>query len=89
MHSNRSAQKLMRSPNQTFEVAENMAKPKHKPSLPFPPAADTLHRKGTWLWIPLRKEWRDVTTKPEEVVRQHFLRTEVEHYGYLKQHQAE
>lgn len=59
-----------------------MAKPKHKPSLPFPAAADTLHREGTWLWIPLRKEWRDVTTKPEELVRQHFLRTVVEHYGY-------
>lgn len=59
-----------------------MAKPKHKPSLPFPATADTLHREGNWLWIPLRKEWRDVSTKPEEVVRQRFLRALVEHYGY-------
>ena len=57
-------------------------KPTHKPSLPFSPAADTLHQEGNWLWIPLRKEWRDVTTKPEEIVRQKFIRTLVEHYGY-------
>lgn len=57
-------------------------KPTHKPSLPFPTAADTLHQEGNWLWIPLRKEWRDVTTKPEEIVRQKFIRTLVEHYGY-------
>lgn len=30
----------------------------------------------------MRKEWRDVTTKPEEIVRQKFIRTLVEHYGY-------
>lgn len=57
-------------------------KPTQQPSLPFPPAADTLHQEGNWLWIPLRKEWRDVTTKPEEIVRQKFIRTLVEHYGY-------
>lgn len=56
-------------------------KPTHKPSLPFPPAAGTLHQEGNWHWIPLRKEWRDV--KPEEVVRQKFIRTLVEHYGYV------
>jgi type I restriction enzyme M protein len=32
--------------------------------------------------IPLRKEWRDVTNKPEEIVRQKFIRALVEHYGY-------
>lgn len=57
-------------------------KPKHQPSLPFPPIADVLHQEGDWLWIPLRKEWREVTTKPEEIVRQRFIRTLVEHYGY-------
>lgn len=57
-------------------------KPTHQPSLPFPTAADALHQEGSWLWIPLRKEWRDVTTKPEEIVRQKFIRTLVEHYGY-------
>lgn len=60
-------------------------KPTAPPSTNFPaaPAApDALHRVGDWLWIPLRKEWRDVTTKPEEVVRQRFIRVLVEHYGY-------
>src|SRR5690606_38056834 len=40
------------------------------------------HQEGNWMWIPLRKEWRDVTNKPEEIVRQKFIRTLVEHYGY-------
>lgn len=57
-------------------------KPTHQPSLPFPMTPDALHMEGHWLWIPLRKEWRDVTTKPEEIVRQKFIRTLVEHYGY-------
>lgn len=57
-------------------------KPTHQPGMPFPPAVDSLHQEGHWLWIPLRKEWRDVTTKPEEMVRQTFLRALVEHYGY-------
>ncbi|MDR3352861.1 MAG: N-6 DNA methylase [Zoogloeaceae bacterium] len=57
-------------------------KPAHPPSLPFPSASDALHQENRWLWIPLRREWRDVSTKPEEVVRQKFIRTLVEHYGY-------
>lgn len=57
-------------------------KPTHQPSLPFPPTPDALHQEGHWLWIPLRKEWRDVSAKPEEIVRQKFVRTLVEHYGY-------
>ncbi len=57
-------------------------KPAHPPSLPFLPAPDALHQEGHWLWIPLRKEWRDVSVKPEEIVRQKFIRTLVEHYGY-------
>jgi len=58
-------------------------KPKHKPSQPFPPEAGSLHQEGPWLWIPLRQEWRDITKKPEEIVRQKFIRTLVEHYGYV------
>lgn len=57
-------------------------KPTHQPSLPFPSTPDALHQEGHWLWIPLRKEWRDVSAKPEEIVRQKFVRTLVEHYGY-------
>ena len=57
-------------------------KPTHQPSLPFPPTLDALHEEGHWLWIPLRKEWREVSAKPEEIVRQKFIRTLVEHYGY-------
>ncbi|MBA3598868.1 MAG: N-6 DNA methylase [Methylibium sp.] len=57
-------------------------KPAAAPGKPFPAENDALHRSGEWLWIPLRKEWRDVTTKPEEVVRQGFIRALVDHYGY-------
>lgn len=57
-------------------------KPKTKPSTPFPMAAASLHRENNWLWIPLREEWRDVTAKPEEIVRQNFIRHLVDHYGY-------
>lgn len=92
----KAAQYLCRPPNllaalwplldRRARVIENrlMAKTKkatHKPSLPFPSAADAFHQGGNWLWIPLRKELRDITTKPEEV-RQRFIRTLVEHYGY-------
>ena len=64
-------------------------KPTHRPSLPFPPAADELHQDGNWLWIPLGKEWRDVTNKPEEIVRQKFIRALVEHYGYSLEQMAQ
>jgi type I restriction enzyme M protein len=57
-------------------------KPTHQPSLPFPLTPDELCQKGNWLWVPLRKEWRDVSAKPEEIVRQKFIRILVEHYGY-------
>ena len=56
--------------------------PKHQPSQPFPAIPEGLHQEACWLWIPLRKEWRDVSAKPEEIVRQKFIRTLVEHYGY-------
>lgn len=56
-------------------------KPK-APATPFPKEADTLHREGDWVWIPLKGEWRSATAKPEEIVRQHFIRILVENYGY-------
>lgn len=62
-------------------MASKTKKPGVAPSTSFPVAPDTLHQVGNWLWIPLRKEWRDVTTKPEEVVRQKFIRVLVEHYA--------
>lgn len=43
---------------------------------------DSLHQQGDWLWIPLREEWRDVANKPEEIVRQRFIRILVEHFDY-------
>lgn len=57
-------------------------KPIYRPATPFPVSIDRLYQEGSWLWIPLRGEWRDVTAKPEEIVRQRFIRTLVEHYGY-------
>lgn len=63
-------------------MATKSKKPTAAPATPFPAAHDALHQAGHWLWIPLRQEWRDVTSKPEEVVRQKFIRILVEHYGY-------
>lgn len=63
-------------------MATKTKKPTAAPATPFPATPDALHQVGNWLWIPLRKEWRDVTTKPEEVVRQKFVRVLAEHYGY-------
>jgi type I restriction enzyme M protein len=63
-------------------MATKTKKPTAAPATQFPPAHDALHQIGNWLWIPLRKEWRDVTTKPEEVVRQKFIRVLVDHYAY-------
>lgn len=57
-------------------------KPKNKPSTPFPTDTEKLHQEDNWLWIPLRGEWRDVSAKPEEIVRQKFIRHLCDHYGY-------
>jgi type I restriction enzyme M protein len=59
-----------------------MAKPKSPPAEPFPTDPAGLHLQGEWLWIPLRGEWRNVSAKPEELVRQHFIRHLCENYGY-------
>lgn len=58
------------------------SKPKNPPASPFPADPDALHRQGDWLWIPLKQIWRDVSAKPEEIVRQQFIRRLVEDYGY-------
>jgi type I restriction enzyme M protein len=68
--------------NERNDKMTKTKKPTHTPSQPFPSAADALHQEYNWLWIPLRNEWRDVNQKPEEIVRQKFIRTLVEHYGY-------
>ncbi len=57
-------------------------KPKDIPTTPFPADSEKLHKQGDWLWIPLRSEWRDISAKPEEVVRQRFIRHLVDNYGY-------
>ncbi len=56
--------------------------PQPAPATAFPEAPDTLHEQNSHLWIPLRGEWRDVTDKPEEKVRQRFIRHLHDHYGY-------
>ena len=58
-------------------------RPKDRPGTPFPTMADALHQQGDWLWIPLRQEWRAVSAKkPEEVVRQQFIRFLVDDLAY-------
>lgn len=57
-------------------------KPKNIPIKPWPDDEGTLHRSGDWVWIPLKGEWRDCAGKPEELVRQRFIRHLHEHFGY-------
>lgn len=57
-------------------------KPKAAPATPWPAAPDAIHQEGTWIWLPLKGEWRDSTGKPEELVRQKFIRHLCENYGY-------
>lgn len=64
-----------------WEIRRMAAKLKPPPT-PFPADPDKLHQEGDWLWIPLKQEWRDVSAKPEERVRQRFIRRLVEAYGY-------
>ena len=64
-------------------------KPKAAPATPFPAAPETLHREGDRLWTPLRQEWRDVAGKPEEIVRQHFIRCLCDEYGYTLEQMAQ
>ena len=60
----------------------NGKNPQSAPATPFPAASNELHEQDGRVWIPLCDEWRDVTSKPEEVVRQHFIRHLHDHHGY-------
>lgn len=73
---------LSRAQSSESNMSTQAKKPTATPVTPFPTGQDALHQIGKWLWIPLRKEWRDVGSKPEELVRQKFIRVLVEHYGY-------
>ncbi|GLS13527.1 N-6 DNA methylase [Hydrogenophaga electricum] len=57
-------------------------KPAASPATDFPAEPGALHQEGPWLWLPLRKEWRDATHKPEEKVRQRFIKALIAEYGY-------
>lgn len=63
-------------------MPKGTTKPKTVPATPFPADPDKLHQQGEWLWIPLKSMWRDISSKPEEIVRQGFIRHLVENYGY-------
>ncbi|MDE0330565.1 MAG: N-6 DNA methylase [Nitrospinae bacterium] len=64
-------------------MAKNIEqKPSTAPDTSFPEASEELHEKGNQLWIPLRDEWRNVADKPEETVRQRFIRHLCDNYGY-------
>ena len=56
---------------------------------PFPAKPEALHRQEDRLWIPLRQEWREVAGKPEESVRQHFIRHLCDNYGYALEQMAQ
>lgn len=57
-------------------------KPKAAPTTPWPAEPEAIHQEGTWIWLPLKGEWRDSRGKPEEMVRQKFIRHLCENYGY-------
>ena len=63
-------------------MATRTRKPKTAPTAPFPTSTERPKGPGDWVWIPLRKEWRDVTSKPEERVRQEFILHLHNNYGY-------
>ncbi|MEX2648380.1 MAG: type I restriction enzyme HsdR N-terminal domain-containing protein [Alphaproteobacteria bacterium] len=63
-------------------VTGSTKKPKGTPKSPFPAEPDSLHQDGNWLWIPLRNVWRDIVGKPEEIVRQRFIRHLCDNYDY-------
>ena len=77
---------MAKNPGRKPEAAPE---PEAAPATPFPAVPDTLHRKGDRLWIPLRQEWRDVAGKPEETVRQRFIRHLCDHYGYALDQMAQ
>ena len=64
-------------------VSNTQSKPALPPGTDFPEGNDLpVHRSGDWVWIPLRRDWRDVSNNPEEVVRQIFIRHLRDELGY-------
>lgn len=57
-------------------------RPTSAPPTSWPTDPAKLHQEGNWIWLPLKREWRDITAKPEELVRQRFIRHLCENYGY-------
>ena len=55
-------------------------KPTAIPSLPYP--ATGLHTDTDYIWLPLKGEWRSIVGKPEEAVRQEFIRHLHTQLGY-------
>jgi len=49
-------------------------RPTQKPSTPFSVDGTGVHTSGDWVWVPLRDKWVDCTHKPEEKVRQEWIR---------------
>ncbi|GAA2757252.1 hypothetical protein [Actinopolymorpha rutila] len=50
------------------------AVPPQRPDSPFADDSKAIHQVGKWVWVPLRDKWVDITHKPEEVVRQEWVR---------------
>jgi type I restriction enzyme M protein len=58
-----------------------MPKPR-PPAEPFADDGRAIHTDGNWAWVPLRSKWVDVTHKPEELVRQEWVRRLVVEGGF-------
>lgn len=53
-----------------------------RPLTDFADDGSSCHRIDDWLWTPLRDRWSDVAHKPEEVVRQEWIRRLVVEGGF-------
>lgn len=49
-------------------------RPTQKPLSPFSDNGTNIHTSENWVWVPLRDKWVDCTHKPEERVRQEWIR---------------
>jgi len=61
--------------------------PTNTPKTPYRDGADPLHIEGSWIWAPLRREWRQRT--PEELVRQQIIHRLHVRYGYALEQMAQ
>ena len=52
------------------------------PNTDFADQGRSCHRQGDWLWLPLRRAWKNVAQAPEEVVRQEWIRRLTHEGGY-------